>query len=292
MIGALFCLLGVIGLLAGPAVAEARSGANCDLAGGHLRTVIDVIDGDTLTIVGGQQVKLVGALAPRAFDAAGAVTEWPLAKRAKTALAALVKGRDVRLVQLGRATDRYRRLLAQVLVDVDGAGLGWVQGQMIQRGWARAYALEGNAQCFSRLLRREGQARAAGLGIWGQAAYAVRNASHVHLLRRLSGTFQLVTGTVRTASVVGSRAYLNFGPDWRRDFTIRVDRRGLRRARRAGIDLGSLKGRVVRVRGWLTNRGGPLIAVSHLQVIELATPRADPAVSGQAADLATSAPLH
>ena len=63
--------------------------------------------------------------------------------------------------------------------------------------------------------------------------------------------------------------FLNFGDNWRTDFTIRLDRRIARQFRRAGLTADSYDGRRVRVRGWLKNWNGPMIEASHPEQIEI-----------------------
>ena len=63
--------------------------------------------------------------------------------------------------------------------------------------------------------------------------------------------------------------YLNFGRDYRRDFTIGLDRAALRAFRRAGRDPKALEGKRVRVRGWVQWRGGPYVGATHPEQIEV-----------------------
>ena len=71
---------------------------------------------------------------------------------------------------------------------------------------------------------------------------------------------------------VRGRIYLNFGDDWRRDFTVRIAPRDKRAFARAGLDLLALEGRTIRVRGWIKWRDGPMIDATHPEQIELVTP--------------------
>ena len=69
--------------------------------------------------------------------------------------------------------------------------------------------------------------------------------------------------------LVRRRAYLNFGEDWRSDFTIALDARTRRLFEAEAIDLKAYEGRRLRVRGWLKSRNGPMIEVTHPEQIEL-----------------------
>ena len=55
------------------------------------------------------------------------------------------------------------------------------------------------------------------------------------------------------AEQVGGRIYLNFGDDWRTDFTVSVAPGDNNLFEEAGINLLSLAGQRIRIRGWLRN---------------------------------------
>jgi hypothetical protein len=65
------------------------------------------------------------------------------------------------------------------------------------------------------------------------------------------------------------RLYLNFAEDWRRDFTVSVERKHVRAFTEAGIDLKGLAGKRVRARGWLAWWNGPMIEATHPEQIEV-----------------------
>jgi len=68
-----------------------------------------------------------------------------------------------------------------------------------------------------------------------------------------------------------ARVYLNFAEDWRRDFTIMVERKDAKVLQEAGLDVKALAGKRLRVRGWIQWRNGPMIRVTHVEQIELLT---------------------
>ena len=71
------------------------------------------------------------------------------------------------------------------------------------------------------------------------------------------------------AAVVRGTAYLNFGTDWRRDFTFRAQPDARRAFDRAGIDLAGLTGQRVRGRGWVFPLNGPMIDLTHPEALEV-----------------------
>ena len=67
----------------------------------------------------------------------------------------------------------------------------------------------------------------------------------------------------------GAFTYLDFGADWRRDFTLRAESRDLARFARAGLDVAALAGRRILARGWLFESAGPMIELVHPAQIEV-----------------------
>ena len=244
----------------------------CDLKDAETRTVIRILDGDTLLLDGGVEARLIGALAPRSWDAGSEGEAWPLADLAKAELERMVAGRSVELAFAGRRVDRYGRLLAQVFVHQGGretAAPTWVQGEMLKRGLARAYSLDGSALCLGELLIHERMAFEATIGVWALAAYAVRGAQEVDDLLQRRGTFQIVEGRVRAVSDVRGTTFVNFGEDVRQDFTVSMRSAVRRKMGVLDADPQQWPGRTVRVRGWIERRGGPLIEIHDLAQIQV-----------------------
>jgi hypothetical protein len=124
---------------------------------------------------------------------------------------------------------------------------------------------------------RERAARGAGAGIWADRRFAVRPADQ---LEGTVGSFQIVRGRVVRVAPTKRYVYLNFGADWRSDFTLRVAGQLARSLKKAGLDLEALAGREVEVRGYVLEAGGPLIELSHREQIIILPLPARPAASG------------
>jgi len=186
-------------------------------------------------------------------------------RESKRALEKLVLGKKVRLETGKNDIDRHGRLLAHLYAP-DGV---WVQGEMLKSGMARVYTFPDNRIKAAEMLALEGRARKTGLGIWGHPFYAVRDGARPVELHKRIGTFQVIEGRIKAAAKVKSRIYLNFGADWRTDFTVAVRTRAAKLFKGAGVDLEALSGRRVRVRGWLKSRNGPTIEATHPEQIEV-----------------------
>lgn len=248
-------------VLVAAAVVPAGSGL-AELERGAQARVVGVIDGDTVVLDDGSEVRLVGIQAPKLPLGRPNFEPWPLAPEAKAALSKLVEGAQVALSYGGRRTDRHGRHLAHLHTE-DGT---WVQGTLLRRGMARVYSFADNRALVPEMLAIEREARAAGRGIWADPFYAVRRAEETP---RLLDTYQVVEARVLEANEVRRRIYLNFGMDWRTDFTITIDPRDRASFDGAQFDPLALDGRLIRARGWIALRNGPMLKVSHPEQIEV-----------------------
>jgi len=240
----------------------------CDLPPGQKGTVAEVRDGETLALTDGTLVRLINAKAPAAPLAVRSDRPWPFVSEAKQALSELVSGAEVELRYGGAKADRHGRALAQVYVVKGGERL-WLQGELVGKGLARVYSFPDNHACVDDLLAREAEARAKGAGLWGTWAYRVLDAGNVERLGRLTRSYQLVEGVVAEVGESGGRLYLNFDKDWRKDFTILMERKDGEAFKAAGVDPKTLAGKKLRVRGWVEWRNGPMIHATHAEQIEL-----------------------
>jgi endonuclease YncB( thermonuclease family) len=223
--------------------------------------VREVIDGDTVVLANGEEVRLVGIQAPKLPLGRPGFPTWPLAPEAKRVLETLVLSKEVRLERGEQGSDRHGRILAQLYDRQDR----WVQGEMLRRGMARVYTFADNRRKAAEMLALEREARAARRGIWALDYYRVQDAAGTP---KPINTFQLVEGEVRRVAQSDGRVFLNFGDDWHKDFTVKVATRDAALMRRSGLDLALLEGRRIRVRGWLRAENGPMIEATHAEQIE------------------------
>lgn len=224
--------------------------------------VVEIVDGDTVVLDDGTEVRLVGLQAPKLALGRRGFVEWPLADQSFDHLAEMVLGRQISLAYGGRRIDRHGRALAHLVRD-DGL---WIQAAMLSSGMARVYSFEDNRTAVEEMLAAERQGRSAGRGIWAHPFYAIRAVEDTD---RLLDSFQIVEGVVLDAAEVRRRVYLNFGTDWRDDFTVSIAPENVRAFRAAGMEPLDLSGRRIRVRGWLYQRNGPMIDATHPEQIEL-----------------------
>ncbi|WP_375452462.1 thermonuclease family protein [uncultured Devosia sp.] len=234
--------------------------------------VVQVTDGDTVVLDSGLVVRMIGTQAPKLPLGREGFPTWPKADEAKRLLEAMVLNQPVRLGYGGEEVDRYERALAHVFV-AGADGEIWAQQAMVAAGMARVYSFPDNRKCLDQLYAAEGRARMAGLGIWSDPYYRVLAADRPGDVLERAGHYELVEGRVLLADAASGRVYLNFGRFWKEDFTAVIEAPAIRLFAEAGMDPLTLEGALVRVRGWVDDRDGPRIEVTHPEQIEVLATR-------------------
>ncbi|MGD9510735.1 MAG: thermonuclease family protein [Geminicoccaceae bacterium] len=163
----------------------------------------------------------------------------------------------------GVVLDRHGRVRAQLRA-ADGS---WLQASLVASGQAVVAPADDVATAdLGRLLALERTARDQRLGVWADGRHGPWPAERVAARR---GAFVLVRGTVSAVARRGRFTYLDFGADWRRDFTLRAENRDLAGFARAGLAVETLAGRRILARGWLFESAGPMIELVHPAQIEV-----------------------
>jgi endonuclease YncB( thermonuclease family) len=236
-----------------------------------LPRVVAVHTAKVIELDNGSMVRLAAIQAPnRARD--DTETDDPLAQQAYATMQRLALGHAVRLEPIGDKPDRRGRVVAMAYVDDI-----WLQEAMLREGMAWVYTFADTRMFAEPLLAAEHEAEQARRGVWGQAEYAVLSPQ---LTAQHIGEFRLVQGTVQEVAEVHGRYYINFGEDWKTDFTLQIDKAD---AQLFATDwLEALSGKTVRVRGWLFEKNGPAIALSHPEQVEIQHEKlaADPHAAG------------
>lgn len=77
----------------------------------------------------------------------------------------------------------------------------------------------------------------------------------------------LVQGRVQNLTILKNASYLNFGDDWKSDFTIYLPKATLKAF--APEALQALQGKTIQVRGWLHSYYGPRITLFNPDMLKL-----------------------
>lgn len=182
----------------------------------------------------------------------------------------LVRGKAVSLAPPDAPADRWGRIQAHVFIHGDQPGKPgrWLQARLVAEGHALAYAAPQLQPCQTELLQHEAGARRQMRGVWATDPTLIRSADAREALTGDAGTFRIVSGRVRRVSASRGRIYLNFGRNWRLDFTALIPADVMRSWPKPAPDFESLRGKTVHVRGWVRNRNGPLIVIESPSMLD------------------------
>jgi endonuclease YncB( thermonuclease family) len=248
-----------------------------------------VIDGQTVLMTDGKIVRLLGIDYP--FMAGD--TEGGPSILGKAMLELLLpKGKEVLLYQnksreRGRLNRMGHSLAHLVIKDRDE----WVNGALVSRGLAWTATDATNPAMAAQLYALEDAARKAQKGLWSKdSPFGLLTPETA---AQGNGTFRVIEGTVNRAATSKNNLYLNFGSDWRKDFTVMVTpaiRKGLAKK---GVDAMALAGRKIRVRGWLREWNGPFMELETPERLEVLISTApSPVLSTEPVDEMPPAPLR
>lgn len=240
-----------------------------ELIAGETGQLRSVLDGDTLYLENGLKVRLAAIQAPKLPLGRKGFKAWPLGEESKTALQKLTTGKTLQLYYSGERRDRYDRALAQTYtLGNDGTRDVWLQEEMVRLGMARVYTWPDTFQDSEKLYAAEIKARDAQRGIWVHDYYRIRGPEPNALAQDID-SYQIVQGIVTSTADVRGQIYLNFGADYKTDFTIAIAKRDRKRFEKDGLDPLSLEGATVRVRGWIELSNGPMVWLDHPERLEV-----------------------
>ena len=232
---------------------------------------------------GNESVKKEGRYAPpftihlsesRAFFLSGLILEQPndpvLQERTRELFLSFLDTHEFRLHLNKKArADRYGRrpaFLSRPKNALSGdIKMSLLQESLVAKGLARVDPNGLASQCARHLLDIEREARRAKAGLWSDPNYRILKAGTLELDEIVS-TYQIIHGQVLRVSRNPTRtSYLNFGRNWKTDFTISLSKKNLATWETENNSLDDLANVPIYVRGWIEDRGGPLIRVTHPQ---------------------------
>ncbi|MEM8833726.1 MAG: thermonuclease family protein [Pseudomonadota bacterium] len=226
-----------------------------------------IIDGLTFTLKDGTVVRLASIDIPDRYERQNNLYEQAVV----TILKDLFKsGTKVHLFQTRSSKEgrrnRMGHRLAHVVTDDDNI---WIQGQLLQEGLAHVYNDPDQDELLAELLEAELKSMRAQNGIWDRSSpYFLRTPDQLDVSQ---DEFVVVQATPKKVATVRNNVYLNFGQNWKNDFTVMITPDQRKKLARNGVDPLSLANQPLRVRGWLREYNGPFIEledIGHLQVLK------------------------
>jgi len=226
--------------------------------------VVEVIDGDTVKLSNGRFLRYIGLDTPevRIKNKGGdfKYRPQPFSLEAKEFNRKLVEGKLVRIEFDIEKTDRYGRLLGYCFVDKT-----FVNARLIEEGYAVLYTFPPNVKYTDSFVESQKKAQKKKKGLWGSFAIIDHTQAnqYINQVRSVEGR---VMSTYKSKKCI----YLNFGRDYKKDFTVVIFNNTLDFFNRKGVDPVSFyTGKKIRVMGRIREYNGPEIIVNSPYEIEV-----------------------
>lgn len=218
--------------------------------------VINVIDGDTVRLSNGELLRYIGIDTPEMRIKHGGTFVYspqPFAKEATQLNQELVGGKFVRVEFDVEKRDTYRRLLGYCFIDEM-----MVNKKLVEEGLAVLYTKPPNIAYADELIFAQKQARKNKKGLW--ATYETIDHTQAH---RYINQIRTVRGRIINTYDSGKVVFLNFGYNYKTDFTVVIFRSSLSLFLNKGINPVSFyRGKTVEVTGRIKEYNGPEIIVN------------------------------
>lgn len=229
---------------------------------------------DPLTFIGEDKnvYALAGIEVPNAQTGKADIT-----REASTALAKLIEGKELKIYQTKtKDKGRLNRMNQSIVYAELKQDHLWVQGEMLAMGLARAKTTSSNTALIDQMLKAENDARENRRGLWANNDLQILSPDTAS---QGENSFGIVEGTPKSASVTRNMIFLNYGDDWKTDFTVGIPS-GLRiEFSKKGVDPQQLAKVKIRVRGYIQSYNGAFMELDHPEQIEILDRKFQPVVS-------------
>lgn len=145
-------------------------------------------------------------------------------------------------------------------------GKFWVQGTLLLNGLARIQPGPVHTEMAAQMLALESKAIQERRGLWDLPEFGMLTPETAE---SAMNSWAIVEGTISKTGMSNNIIFLNFGDDWRKDFTIGIEGAVRRQMSKQNIDTLGLGGKRVRVHGWMESYNGPYIKLSHALWLEI-----------------------
>ena len=236
------------GLAAGAVSIPENTVKTCPASGAVTAAFAEDLTASSFRTSDGREVRLADVIGP---GEDGQVISAEQQAAARAALRSELLGHRLSLAVSG-SPDRYRRITVQVFAD----GV-WVQEAMVRAGLLRVAPQRQSPACTGAVLTAENAAIAAGAGHWGDRRFQLRTPDQ---LSRSAGRFETVEGEIWSARRVEGREVIEFANA--SSFQVIVLPDAAKALRDDGTNFRRLRGRILRVRGWLKLDERPTMEIS------------------------------
>lgn len=147
---------------------ESPAATNSAVVGliGERVLVIEVVDGDTIKVLGDKTVRLLGIDTPETVDPRRPVGCF--GKQASNETKSLLSGKEVIMQKDISDTDKYKRLLRYIYLPLDNSQLLFVNDYLVRQGFAKVLTYPPDVKFNDQLRQAETEAKEFKRGLWGK----------------------------------------------------------------------------------------------------------------------------
>lgn len=139
--------------------------------------------------------------------------------------------------------------------------------ELIKNGLAFVYFIDQTSDTKPLFVAEE-KARKSKAGMWHDSNFLILNTTDLTIdYSNNLNHFVIIEGVVNNLYISKKNTYLNFGTDWHTDFTIQLENKILKIF--PNFIPEKLKGKKLRVRGWLENYNGPFMKIFNPSNVEI-----------------------
>ena len=182
-------------------------------------------------------------------------------------LALLIEGKELKIyITKNDGPGRLNRMNQQIVQAELKQDHVWVEGELLEAGIARVRTTQSNPEMAAAMLAAEDTARKGKRGIWADDRANIRTPENIssHM-----NSFEVVEGTPKAAAMTRNMVFLNYGDDYKTDFTVGIPSNLKIAFSKRGVDPLKLAHAKIRVRGWVQSYNGPFIEIDHPEQIEI-----------------------
>lgn len=171
-------------------------------------------------------------------------------------------GRTFNFLNISDMQGRNGNFYATIVNPSDKKSL---QESLLENGLGFAYFTE-SSENVSALFAAEKRGRDSKSGIW--KSFDINNSNEISKdYKEILNKFIILSGVVNNIYSTKKDTYINFGADWKTDFSAQIENKILKQHKDFSVE--KLKGKKISVRGWLEDYNGPLMKIYHPANIEV-----------------------
>lgn len=233
----------------------------------HSATAQSVSEDADIILEDGRRLKLANIFLPRANANA------PLPAKTIRFLRHTLSKKPIQFIPAAKA-DRYKRIPAHIITTHETGTQHWLQPALIKNRLGvfmpEPFKEKHNAYCdndrLKQVLRRVDQR--VMLDQNQSPPINVYQANN-DALWQMEGDFALVEGVVLRTHISDKTIFLNFGADWKSDFTALIAIKNKGSLQEHFKSISNLEGKRLRLRGYLDLFNGPSMRIDHPLQMEL-----------------------